>query len=167
MDKRICACILQIISELKLETVAGYQAVNGEPDISPALRELQQLGHPVCLPVIHPLGEGEMEFRRWSHNCELKSNRFGILEPAGTATAPLSEIGLVLTPLVAYSTDGHRIGMGGGYYDRIFAAPAANSAMLRCGVAYALQEVPPGNPDPWDIALHAVINEHGWFTFKR
>jgi len=174
MDSRICAFILQVISEIKPGIIAGYQAVSGEPDISPALLELHQLGHAICLPVIHKQVEGEMEFRHWSPESLMHKNRFGIPEPTESGQVALSEIGLVLTPLLGYSAEGHRIGMGGGYYDRIFVSPGVNDpmfrggdSMIRCGVAYSSQETPLGAPDSWDIALHGVINELGWFTFKR
>ena len=97
----------------------------------------------------------------------MQKNRYGIREPIGTETVSIADIELVLTPLVGFSSDGHRIGMGGGYYDRIFSSIADNDFTLRRGVAYSLQETQIGEPDSWDVPLQAIITEQGWFTFKR
>ena len=167
MDQRICASLVQQASERGLHAIAGYHGVNGEPDISPALFQLHELGHALCLPVIHPQTAGEMQFRQWSPDITLRKNRFGIKEPCGTENVSIADIELVLTPLVGFSMDGHRIGMGGGYYDRIFSSIAEDDSTLRCGVAYSLQEIQINEPDPWDVPLQAIITEHGWFTFKR
>lgn len=167
MDTRICACIVHTAGEWGVNTIAGYHAVNGEPDISSALIKLRELGHLICLPVIHPETAGEMQFHKWSQETTLRKNRFGINEPAGTATVSCADLDLVLLPLVGFSTDGRRIGMGGGYYDRIFSLPEEGDHTMRCGVAYGLQQARISQPDSWDIPMHAVITERGLFTFKR
>ncbi|MEZ0450579.1 5-formyltetrahydrofolate cyclo-ligase [Sphingobacterium thalpophilum] len=48
-------------------------------------------------------------------------NRWGIPEPvAGLEVAP-SEIDFILVPLLAFDSNGHRVGYGKGFYDRFFA----------------------------------------------
>ena len=166
-DAAICECIERTCREQKITTVAGYHAVKGEPDIGPALLALHHLGISVHLPVVDIQTSGQMEFRRWSPDTSLTTNRFGIAEPVGTEILQAGDLDLALTPLLGYSDEGHRIGMGGGYYDRYFSSLDDGSSTIRCGVAYSLQNLEISDPDPWDIALHAVINEHGWFTFNR
>ena len=38
---------------------------------------------------------------------------------------------------------------------------------LRVEIAYCLQEIDPIDKNIWDIALHGVVNERGWFTFDN
>ena len=59
-----------------------------------------------------------MTFRRYGLGDPLRRNRFGIAEPAGGIRVPLTALSVVLMPLVAFSDEGRRIGMGGGFYDR-------------------------------------------------
>jgi 5-formyltetrahydrofolate cyclo-ligase len=67
---------------------------------------------------------------------------------------------IILTPLLGFDHLLHRLGQGAGHYDRAFAAlPGAR----RIGVAWSVQHVDPLPTDPWDVPLHAVITEQGWF----
>ena len=52
-----------------------------------------------------------------------------------------------------------------GYYDRCLEPLRESPTPLRVGIAYSLQEIDPIIENKWDIPLHGVVNEHGWFTF--
>ena len=73
---------------------------------------------------------------------------------------------MLLIPLVAYDCNGNRLGMGSGYYDRHLESIRDQPAPLRVGIAYSLQKIDPIEENDWDIPLHGVVNEHGWFTLK-
>ena len=70
-------------------------------------------------------------------------------------------------PLVAFDQAGNRLGMGGSFYDRAFQPFAQNPRPMRMGVAYDDQECTEIPLDPWDIRLHAMLTEEGWFTCAR
>jgi len=57
--------------------------------------------------------------------------------------------------------------MGSGYYDRCLESLRDSSAPLRVGIAYSLQEIEPLDVNEWDIPLHGIVNERGWFTFTH
>ena len=66
---------------------------------------------------------------------------------------------LINTPLLAFDAAGGRLGQGGGYYDRTFAAlPAA----VRVGFAYAGQALENLPVEAHDIRLHGVLTERGY-----
>jgi 5-formyltetrahydrofolate cyclo-ligase len=70
---------------------------------------------------------------------------------------------LVLTPLVAFDAQGHRLGMGGGFYDRSFAYLLRHSRWLRprlIGLAYDFQRQTRLPHQPWDVPLHAIATDH-------
>ena len=67
-------------------------------------------------------------------------------------------------PLLAFDRAGHRLGYGGGYYDRTLAALPGARAI---GCAFAAQEVPAVPAGPHDIRLDAVATEHGLLRFRE
>jgi 5-formyltetrahydrofolate cyclo-ligase len=50
-----------------------------------------------------------------------EENKYGIPEPIAHEHFPENDIDLVLVPLLAFDKNGHRIGYGGGFYDRFLA----------------------------------------------
>lgn len=143
-------------------TVAGYLAFDDEPDLRFALTQLCRRGIRVVAPLVPPHREDPLAFRTWTPATPLKANRHGVSEPIGTGLVPLAHIDVVLVPLVAWDRAGNRIGMGAGWYDRTLAG--AEARPLRFGVGWSLQEAEALPSDPWDVPLHAVVTEQGWFT---
>ena len=139
-----------------LDVVSVYMAQDGEVDLQEVVEGCWNRGVAVALPVL----QGHtMFFRAHRRGAALQANRFGIREPA--SAEPLAPT-VVLAPLVAFDDEGHRLGMGGGFYDRYFAArPAAH----RFGVAHDCQRTTCLPADESDIPLAAVATESGWHTF--
>ncbi|WBO23622.1 5-formyltetrahydrofolate cyclo-ligase [Sphingomonas abietis] len=133
--------------------IAGYVAHRGEPDILPFLSRAFHLGHEVALPVP---GDDAMHFVRWHPDITMQPGLAGIPQPAdGRPIAPA----IILAPLLGFDRAGHRLGQGGGYYDRWF---AAHPQAWRIGVAWSIQEVERLHPEPWDMPLHAIVTEKEW-----
>ena len=150
------------------KVVAAYMAFDGEPDLTPALTWLHGKGATLALPVVQDApGKPIITFRRWSPGEELVANRFGIAEPAITADIRTTDIDLVLLPLVGWDRTGGRLGMGASFYDRLFQPFAALERPVRMGVGYELQRVSRIPGEPWDIRLHSVLTENGWFTCEE
>ena len=92
--------------------------------------------------------------------------RFGIAEPPETANgAELPALALVCVPLVAWDSQGTRLGMGGGFYDRTFAD--ADSRGLLVGLGYTLQEQTSLPRDTWDVPLDLVVTESTLISCER
>lgn len=144
--------------------IAAYLPADGEMDTAPLIARAWEMGKQVYLPVLLPQGENRLWFARYEPDAPLLRNRFGIPEPlraAHTRIAPLA-LDLVLTPLVAFDTAGHRLGMGGGYYDRSFAYLLRHSRWSRprlIGLAYDFQRHAELANQPWDVPLHAVATD--------
>ena len=142
--------------------VGGYWAVNGEVPLHAVQLRLAP-GQVWCLPVVQD--DGGLRFAPWRAGDATVGNRFGIPEPdvAPSSTLAPSELTLVLLPLLGFDSDGHRLGLGGGFYDRAFAfrrqAPAPPHLV---GVGYGFQQLPRLPAEAWDVGLDAVVTEHGW-----
>lgn len=138
------------------EIVAVYRAIGSELDMDALSLALARQGRALCLPVVVALA-APMAFRRWSPGEPLELDLAGV--PAPLPLAAEVEPDLILTPLLAFDASGLRLGQGGGYYDRTF---AARPGAARIGVAYAGQEVDRLLAEPHDIRLHGVLTEKGY-----
>ena len=139
-------------------TIAGFWPMGDEIDTRPLLHALHARGHAVLLPVTPRRGLA-LGFRRWHPGCAMQPGRFGTHHPATEESATPDWL---LVPLLAFDARGHRLGYGGGYYDRTLAAlPGA----FRLGVAYAGQQVARVPAGPYDMPLHAVATEAGLLRF--
>jgi 5-formyltetrahydrofolate cyclo-ligase len=135
--------------------VAGYHALPGELDPAPLLEALGDLGHPLALPVVTQRG-APLTFRSWRPGDPLVRGSFGVQEPTEHAAEVQPDV--ILVPLLAWDDRGHRLGYGGGYYDRTLAAHP-HAAHLGCSlVGLRVERVP---TEPWDVPLHAVVHEEG------
>ncbi len=133
--------------------VAGFWPMPHEIDIRPLLLGLHERGHVIGLPETPPRGN-PLAFRAWTPQAEMTLGRFGTMFPNGAPIAP----DFILVPLVAFDAKGHRLGYGGGYYDRTLAElPNA----FRLGCAYAAQEMAHVPVEETDLHLHAVATENG------
>jgi 5-formyltetrahydrofolate cyclo-ligase len=70
-----------------------------------------------------------------------------------------SAIDVVIVPGTAFTLDGHRLGQGGGWYDRFLAQ--LTPACLKVGVCFGPQLVPELPVEPHDVRLDLVVTEAG------
>lgn len=142
--------------------VAGYMALSGELDPEPTLEALLEAGVIVALPVTGEPGEA-LVFRTWRAGEPLDMGRFGTLEPK--ASAPQVAPDLVLVPLLAFDSQGNRLGFGGGYYDRTLAEIRQNKNIAAYGVAFDEQEVEAVPADSLDAPLDGVFTPSRFVAF--
>ena len=143
------------------QRVAGYWASHGELPLNLAIPPLATRGQQFLLPVIGK--KRHLRFAPWRNGDAVQPNRFGIPEPL--ATDELLEpfqLDLVLVPLLGFDRRGRRLGHGGGYYDRSFAflnEQVRPTEPLLVGIAYAFQELPQIDEQPWDVPLDFIATE--------
>ena len=137
------------------QKVAIYFSANAELDTDPLITSCRQQGKTLYLPVIRE--DNGLDFALWRENDTLAKNRFNIPEP-GTNAPRLgaASLDLVFMPLVGWDLTGHRLGMGGGFYDR---ALAGIDGPLRVGLAYDCQRVDHIAQEAWDESLDFVLTE--------
>jgi 5-formyltetrahydrofolate cyclo-ligase len=149
--------------------IAMYLPNDGEIDLWPLIEKSWKLNKRVFLPALHRPGFDRMHFLRFNYKTRLVHNRFGIAEPSfpGSKTIRHQALDVVLMPLVAFDTNGNRLGMGGGYYDRTFAYLNTRTKWNKpklIGTAYDFQKVDKLSNDPWDVPLDGIITPTQFFA---
>lgn len=136
-------------------TVAAYVALGTEPGTAELLERLYAGGTRVLLPVL--LGDDDLDWGAYAGADALVAGRRGLREPGGPRLGVGAVAGaeVVLVPGLAVSSEGYRLGRGGGSYDRALArVPASALTMVvlypdEVGVAVPREE----HDRPVDAAL--------------
>ena len=140
--------------------IACYLPMPDEVDTLAIVERAWRANKRVFVPVLRK--RGKMSFLELRPTTTLTRSGFGLWEPLDGAEVSPRDLDLVITPTVAFDREQHRIGMGGGYYDRCFAFLKHRRNWLRpklAGVAFASQKVEKISPNPWDIRLYRVFTD--------
>lgn len=105
----------------------------------------------ILLPVV--IGD-DLELRRYTGSHDLAVGRYGILEPTGAPYTTYANIELIVVPGVAFDNEGHRLGRGKGYYDRLL--PRLPQA-YKLGICYPYQLLVHVPAEPFDIPMDQVL----------
>ena len=97
-----------------------------------------------------------MHFYRIESLTELRPGTCGILEPAGDGPMDSGGAGLMLMPGVAFDEKCHRVGYGGGYYDRYL---ESHPGMRKMALAFEFQILRSVPYEEYDIRPEIVITE--------
>lgn len=137
--------------------LAGYWPIRDEADPRPAMRAHDG---PLLLPVVtardHPL-----TFRLWRGE-PLEPGPLGTAHPPARCPEGLPRV--VIVPLAGYDAAGHRLGYGGGFYDRTLQALRARGPVTAIGLAFACQQVGAIPAGPHDQRLDLVVTDRGIVT---
>ena len=137
-----------------------YLPVNGEFDVLPLINQALWMGKQCYLPVIPRRPGRPLGFVRLDGRQGVGKNRYGIAEPHGRRV-PARRLEVLVLPLVAFDDAGHRLGMGGGYYDATLAHQRRTGwpRPWRLGLAYECQRAETLPAEPWDVDLNALLTE--------
>ncbi len=152
-DAKLRARLLNLLLDAPSRMIGAVWPLPGEPDLRPLLETLAAVGCRIALPVVAGR-EAPLLFRAWRPGETLVAGPFGTLHPA---QGPDANPDLLLVPLVAFDRGRHRLGRGGGFYDRTLAARPGVRAI---GFAHAAREVPAVPVGAHDVPLDAVVTEH-------
>lgn len=150
--------------------IALYLSNDGELDTTPLIHALWQQGKSLYLPLLHPVMPGYLVFQLYSRATLLKPNQFGIGEPELNCSllCPVSQLDLIFTPLVAFDSEGQRLGMGGGFYDRTLSQLHVEATKPRLiGLAHDCQQVESVPVEAWDIPLPAICTPSCFCSFSE
>ena len=155
---------------LRAQRIGFYLPMGEEIDLLPLLNVALWRNKASYLPVIPPRGARRLWFSRIGERDTWYQNRFGIFEHTALERRRAPQLDLLFVPLVAFDAQGHRLGMGGGYYDTSLAHLRTRRLFRKpklIGVAYDFQRVEALPSEPWDVALDAVLTDRALYQFSK
>lgn len=132
-------------------TIYGYLPYNQEVRTVPMLEQALRDGKQVAVPKCY--GE-EMRFIYLTDLSQVAPGYAGIPEPIADEPVAQDKTALVLMPGLAFDREGHRIGYGGGFYDKFLAEEPDHPTLALC---YEFQMLPHLDTEEHDIPVDCVI----------
>lgn len=132
-------------------TLYGYLPYNQEVRTVPILERALRDGKQVAVPKVY--GD-TMRFIRLDDLSQIAPGYSGIPEPIADGPVAEDKTALVLMPGLAFDPQGHRIGYGGGFYDRFLAAEPDHPTVALC---YDFQLLPRLDTEEHDIPVDLVL----------
>ena len=171
---KLAACAITRLAAFKSGArVAAYLPIRGETDTAALIAAARRRGIRIYVPVVSDLRHRRLRF--YALTDKTRPGVYGINVPHGSSlgrgrvVAP-RWFNLVVAPVVGVDLTGHRLGMGGGFYDRAFAFRRNRRHWLGpqlVGLAFECQRIDANCGDPWDLKLDAVATETGIRKFRE
>lgn len=133
------------------KTIYGYLPYNQEVRTVPMLEQALRDGKRVAVPKVY--GD-EMKFLYLDDLTKVSKGYAGIPEPIADGPVADDTTALVLMPGLAFDPQGHRIGYGGGFYDKFLAAEPNHPTLALC---YEFQMLPVLDTEEHDIPVDTVL----------
>ena len=133
------------------KTIYGYLPYNQEVRTVPILERALADGKQVAVPKVY--GD-EMRFIYLSDLTQVETGYAGIPEPIADGPVAQDPTALVLMPGLVFDPMGHRVGYGGGFYDKFLSAEPEHPTIALC---YAFQVMPSLQTEEFDIPVDRVL----------
>ena len=133
------------------KTIYGYLPYNQEVRTVPMLERALRDGKRVAVPKVY--GE-EMKFIYLDDLTQVAKGYAGIPEPIADGPVADDKTALVLMPGLAFDPQGHRIGYGGGFYDKFLSSEPDHPTLALC---YDFQVFPVLETEAHDIPVDIVL----------
>lgn len=133
------------------KTIYGYLPYNQEVRTVPMLQRALDEGKKVAVPKVY--GD-EMRFIYLTDLSRVEKSDYGIPEPIDDGPVADDSTALVLMPGLAFDKDGHRIGYGGGFYDKFLASEPDHPTLALCYGFQMVEELP---TEEFDIPVDCVL----------
>ena len=145
------------LEEVDSGTIGIFWPFGSEPDLRAAA--LRWCGDdPARRLAVPAVEEAGIRYRLWGKDTPMTKDRVGLTVPDAETVFP----DLILAPALGFSSQGHRLGHGGGYFDRFLAENRPNRCIL---IAFEAQRVPASIFAAYDRRFDALITEKGLTNF--
>ena len=150
-SRSLCQKFLESDAYRACRTLYGYLPYNQEVRTVPILAQALADGKQVAVPKVY--GD-DMKFIVLTDLTQVSKGYAGIPEPIADEPVAEDETALVLMPGLAFDPQGHRIGYGGGFYDKFLSREPNHPTLALC---YEFQMVEHLETEEFDIPVDTVI----------
>ncbi len=154
-DKAIADKLLSDVHIQNADLILMFASFGSETDTWIVSQKLLSMGKTIAFP--RSGDNGIMTFHIVESLSQLSEGRYGICEPDASLPQPdITDAAVCVVPGLAFTSDGGRLGYGGGYYDRFL---AANINVYRLAVAYdgmIVDELPLSSHD---LKVDSIVTE--------
>ena len=147
----LCQKFLESDAYRRASTLYGYLPYNQEVRTGPIRERAIADGKRVAVPKVY--GD-EMKFIYLEDLTQVEKGYSGIPEPIADGPVAEDKTALVLMPGLAFDPQGHRIGYGGGFYDKFLSREPEHPTLALC---YEFQMVEKLETEQFDIPVDEVI----------
>lgn len=143
-------------------SIAFFWPMTGEIDLRPLMTSLVKQGITAALPVITKRNQA-LEFWQWIPGEALNEDGlWGIPVPS---VRRVINPEVLLVPMLGFDDQGHRLGFGGGYYDRSIAQMVPRPVCIGvCGEYGHMHSI---YPQAHDMPMHAIASETQFRVFNQ
>lgn len=150
-SRSLCEKFLNSDNYRRCTCLYGYLPYNQEVRTWPILHQALADGKKVAVPKVY--GD-EMKFIYLTDLTQVAAGYAGIPEPIADDPVAEQQDALVLMPGLAFDPQGHRIGYGGGFYDKFLSREPKHPTVALC---YEFQMVDHLETEQFDIPVDTVI----------
>lgn len=150
-SQRLAALFVASEAYRQAKTIYGYLPYNQEVRTVPMLEQALADGKRVAVPKCY--GD-EMRFIYLEDLSQVEKGYCGIPEPIADEPIAEDETALVLMPGLAFDPQGHRMGYGGGFYDKFLEKEPNHPTIALC---YEFQMLEHLETEAHDIPVDTVL----------
>lgn len=151
-QKTVFHHLQRVLEPLPKGIIGFYWPIKGEIDCRDFVTSLITLGWQAALPKIVARHQ-PLQFRQWHPQVDMQKEIWEIPVPQNT---PIVQPDVLLIPLVGFDRKLHRLGNGGGFYDRTL---AGTPKPLAIGIGYEWMLLDNIQPQSHDIPMDRIVTE--------
>ncbi len=148
---KLAQLLYQTQAYKQAKTIYGYMPYNQEVRTIPILEQAMKDGKRVAVPKVY--GD-EMRFLYVQDLTAMEKSDFGIPEPVADGPVADDTTALVIMPGLAFDPRGHRVGYGGGFYDKFLEEETEHPTVALC---YEFQMFSSLDTEEHDIPVDQVL----------
>ncbi|MDE1942080.1 MAG: 5-formyltetrahydrofolate cyclo-ligase [Betaproteobacteria bacterium] len=144
-------------------TVMAYMPMGSEFDTRPLLQAVLARGTRLVLPRVERTSKTLALHEVSNLEADLQAGVWGIREPdpQRCPQARLGEVDFILMPGAAFDRQRHRMGYGGGFYDKLLSRPERRAVTV--AVAFVEQLVAQVPLEPHDLPVDILVSDDGLY----
>ena len=131
------------------KNIAIYWPIGSEINTIPSIAALFEFGAKISLASTE---NGIIKYRLWEPHDKIEVNKLGIT--INTKEVKIPDV--IICPLLGFDKNLHRLGRGGGYYDKSL---QKFKNTIKIGFAYSIQKIKIVPIEKHDISMDAIITE--------